>query len=355
MWYSINTIPFKETKMKKKVFSILLTLALSLCFISGCSEPTALSFNTAFFGETAPSSAYSETLIYKISYSDTNLSENIKNSPNSSFEFSEGEKKVRLTVLPEKPTLPDGKETDLFSQANDSTRYYSLYSETVIPVKYVIGEQVYEHLDTISQTVFFFDHTLSYAPIYSETNIDYTVYVHGSENSFLQKVKTSSCAIYNYSSYTVQTFNEKENGEIEESKNNYEYTFKTLIDNNQLLFALRNTRQAEGETIYLPTVSYTYGEAQELNVKYQTSGTKTLEINYNGSLISEPIGYKEIIYNINSINTAGAYQRVCIQKEKTDNLLFKSLLLIYEEPIVAYGTYSPMGTLVYTLSQASHS
>lgn len=336
--------------MKKRFLPLLLSLIFSFTFLTACSTPVTLYFNSAFFGENAPLGSYAETLTYKVEYSDEKLSEVIKNTNNLSFEFSNGKKVVDLQVLANKPTLPDNLSSDLFAHANDSTTYIFLSSSMSIDVKFTINDKVFEHKDTITQKAYFFNHTLSYAPIYSETFLNYTVFNHDETNSSCQVVNTSTSTLYNNNSYTVKTNVTNSEGKVDSIENDYDYTFKTVIDNNSLLFTLINLSLEEEGSMLLPTVSYTYGESKDLIVKYLTSGTKDMNITYNGNTVQTPISYKKITFSINSINSAGAEQTVLIQKDKTDDIPLKALLLSYEEPLVAYGTFSPMGALVYTLT-----
>ena len=93
--------------MKKRFLPLILSAVLGFCFLTGCSSPSVLAFNNAYNGDVAPSGALTEVLTYEVNYDQKNLSSNVKNNENVSFEFSKGINQVTLTVLNNKPSLPE--------------------------------------------------------------------------------------------------------------------------------------------------------------------------------------------------------------------------------------------------------
>ena len=152
-----------------------------------------------------------------------------------------------------------------------------------------------------------------------------------------------------------------DDGEWQQKSNTADYTYKTVIDNAQLLFAIRNIDIQQEQAIQIPVVSYQYAEAK--NLIFANNGEnkiKDISINYNN--IDSTNTYTEITvaqysFGINSINAAGAKQILYVQKAQENAGQnappYKSLLYRYVAPVIEYGAFSSLGSLVYTLESVT--
>ncbi len=351
--------------MKKRIFSIIalaLVCVFTLSACDGCTNLQPINFTNAFNGgsglkEENPVSGYQETLTYDVSYDKSHEGYAINNGLSSNedvkFKFENGKYVSTLTVLSSFSEAPIPLESDIISNLQDNQKQaYHLHTEFSIDVTYEItGRELYSNTDTIVSDVYFCDSTLSYAPVYSLTNANYTN-LYYSTNSEAVKEKTISEVKYNKNNYTV-SFTSDENKPKITTK---EYNFKSIIDNAQLLFALRNFPLALEGSQALPVVASNYGEAVPLAVRNTQKNTIKYEqdkpLSYNYENFEGDVEISHLLFYRNEANETGAMQHVYIQN-KVDNspLAYKSLLVRYVEPLTSiYGTIVPMGVLVYNLS-----
>jgi hypothetical protein len=131
---------------------------------------------------------------------------------------------------------------------------------------------------------------------------------------------------------------------------NYEYTPKTLIDNTQLIFGMRNVDATSSNYKQLPTVAPVYGKSKTLIVKNFDTNTKDMTI--NNKLYQMPLKYYS--FSIYDDHNAGIPQIVAFQTKAVDDLSYASLPVIIAQPLIEYGTsYYTYGVLKYTLEQVS--
>ena len=142
------------------------------------------------------------------------------------------------------------------------------------------------------------------------------------------------------------------------------YTQKTVIDNAQLLFAIRNVELAEDASSALPTVSASYGAPKTLTVKNNGDTQKTLRkggensFTYNGQELADnelEIAVKDYSFYLNTTNDAGTPQYLLIQKSASASgkLPAKALIIEYVEPLSIYGSFQRLGALVYTIKSVN--
>ena len=335
----------------KKRFIVFLSLLLALIVsVSGCScvSEQPLSFTNAFAGENSgsdPVAGYKETLKYSVTYTDKYETDFAKSSELNgiSYIFSDG---VYTSILETVTAVPEGVTSDILQDLpSDAKTIYKLTTELNIKAKYencISGNG--EYSDVVKNEVYFCSYRLSYAPIYSKTNINYSMLYFDNTGAYVGTLVSERSIVYNKNSYTTT---QTTNGETEQKA--YEYTFMTLIDNAQLLFVLRNVDLETNKSFSMPTVSHAYGEAKTLRITKDSETVKPVEINYNGAVM-EDMNLKNLSFLINDNVNAGIKQLVSIQKNKTGTLPGNSLLYSYVEPIMAYGSMLQMGALVYTLT-----
>ena len=346
--------------MKRRlVFLIAFALLCVFCF-SGCDACTTyseLNVNNAYYGGTTEApTGYQETLTYKVEYnaSDYNaISETLEQNDSVSFSFSNG---FYQSLLKIEPSFPQEIQSDILNDlAETQMQAYHLTTTFSIDVNYTVGETEYEHTDTITTESWFCSSSLKYAPVYTKTNSDYTVLVYSGENSSPVAMKTSSETKYSKNKYQIKFEYEEldEQGEptLITQNREYDYKFKTITDNSMLLFVLRNlpinTNSSEG----LYTVAPNYGQFKMLAVNNYTTVTKNLTVSSNGNSQNVDLSLTQYRFRINEQSTAGTIQSVFIQNNVENSPLpNKALPVMYVEPLTTYGSYLPMGSLVYTLT-----
>ena len=337
--------------MRKFIIAIISAITLLTACLTGCScvGNSPISFNANFYGAESsidPPAGFRETLCYNVVYKEK-LSEEQGKSPllnGVSYTFSDG---IYVSTLETVTSLPDGITSDIVADLpSDAKTLYKLTTNLSIKSTYQgLDEGNGEYLDTIKTTAYFCSYRLSYAPIYSRTETDYSILFVTKSSKSVGKLQSER--IFNYSK-TSYTLTEKVQENI--TTKNYEYDFTTVIDNAQLLFALRNIDIAKDSTFMLPTISYAYGEAKNLRIDNESQTSEPVNIIYNGVQVTDNIAINNFSFMINDATKAGLSQYVSIQNVKSDNLPFSSLLYSYTEPLVEYGNMLNMGYLVYTLS-----
>lgn len=360
--------------MKKRIIALIIAAVTAFSLLGGCSSGRGtLTFNNAFHGggdtgsrDADPGVGYRETLVYNVFASeneyqykkDSSLTDDvIKYDINGTYT-------VVLSVLSDLDDSTKAKfSTDI--QKPEGSAVYSLKSELKLTAKYS-GKTEFTHEDVITSETYFFPFTESYMPLYSRTDSEYAIVSAGNGNSALLVVKSFSEVIYRNSSYTVKTgaVQYSANGEVkditaEDTKStDHNYSAKTVIDNAQLFFALRNVKVDVDGTYTLPTVSSAYGDPTDLAVKNMQEFDDDATFDYNGTPYSGKVKVKELAYYVNSQNNTGARQFVYIQKTAVKNgdvtvAENHALPVKMVFPMIAYGSFSRLGSLVYKLSSVT--
>ena len=344
--------------MKKRIFaSIALTLACMFGF-SGCSctGTPLLQFKNSFIGTSDtvdPPSGYTEVLTYSVKHVDEFGSHfgTGNGLDKETYEFSNG---VYVSTLKTLTSLPETINSDIpNSLPSDAKTIYHLNTKFSISVKYTNcaeylncenSDGVYN--DFIETDIYFCSYKRAYAPIYTKTVSDYSFLVLTSSGNIIRRLKAERETLYNTTTYTMY-----ENINNLTDSHTYEYTFMSLIDNAELLFTLRNLDlEEEGRTL-IPTVSYTYGDAQNLLIYNNGDSVELAEVNG----IKEDISLAQYSFVKSNTTSAGTEHLVYIQKktEEQKQLAYNSLLYKYVSPLTTYGNILPMGALVYTLTNVS--
>ncbi len=364
--------------MRKKISAVLLAALLSLTFLAGCSCSSGrsqLGFNNAFHGggETGdrsknPPIGYTETLVYEVVSSDKGY--DYEKDASITDDLLRCEIKGEYTVTLEvKNSLPTEITDDFSTDIEIGNWVYTLHTELTLNVKYDLNSKnaddaiSYEHKDVIDSEIYFLPFSESYAPIYSETKSEYTVVSFGNDAATLSAVESFSKIKYYQSSYeitsgtvqysvsTATNADVKDLKDVEQTKS-YDYSYKTVIDNAELLFAIRNIKVDVDSTFNLPTVSPAYGEATDLAVKNVQEFDDDANFTYNGADYNGKIKVKELAYYVNSQNNRGSKQLVYVQKSGItigDETVDRALPVKMVSPLFAYGSFSYLGSLVYSL------
>lgn len=336
--------------MKKIIISIALAFSLLIAGCS-CSSATPLSFQknwdptgTATFGHT-------ETYVYDVAFSKDFVEEdfNYKQANGLSdivdVNFTNGLYTVNLTVC-DKADLTKNTSTDLF-EGLTGYELYRITSEFTITSTYTpkngtpVSFNEYVKTDCYS-----LDINNSLAPIYSFT-----------ENKFSSIAITGTEVDINKLHYTVETNYYKDSYVMVQKsfgfdddissatptavkENEYGYTFKSVLDNNQLLFAIRNLSLEQGTSKEIPVISGAYGSSKGIAVLFDN--VQTVKIG------EKEYSTKRVSFGRSSSTEQGQKQLAYIETSATTTT--KSLLVKYVTPLAEYGSaYANLGALVYTL------
>ena len=341
-------------------FTIIMSLLTALmggCSCSGCIEKFPLVFENYFIGggtnDATP--GYYEKLTYTVknenSYNDALVKDKSITDKVAKYEY-EG---IYVTEFTVESSLPAGVETNLDVEGKS---FYHLKTDLMLTSTYTVsgtyaegylnqttenGDVQYE--EYVKSEIWFLQRGQSFAPVYSTIE---------QKNTFLSIAESE--ANVNLSESTVKTTYNKSRFKFEKvingkaSTESHGYDYKMAIDNNQLLFALRNVEINKGGSFSLPTISPSYKSAQTLIAKNEYEDTKAF--NVNGEQVS--VATKNISFNRNDTFNKGPAHYVVVQKSQSANLPYKSYMMQYASPLIAYGSFTSMGALVYTLTNVAN-
>ena len=399
--------------MKKFLLSLTaVILSLSMLILSGCGETSPLSFNNDYAGGGGASEIntdYTEILKYDVeridSYASIKRSDGIKDSLIPDY-------KGTYTM-----TFNGNPDTTTISKSiNYDAKIFYLKSELGLKVTFEKGTENEKSFDDhVINEVYFYESGQSLAPIYSRSLIKNTfIYLSNGKVTTVQAIfeYTTKYGNGSYTQVKKQYSAEKDEDvnavdlnairtaldTVKENRtedqtalvnklkalnggtNTYEYEVKRLIDNNQLLFAIRNTGLSAESSTTIPTVSPVYGEAKDLTVKNANDSTLKLDggLKYNNQTIIDKatettpnptdlsIPVKNVSFVIGVTDNVGTAQYVVLQKNvKTDALsnesaitdsrdsYERSLPLVYVETLIEYGGFNHLGALKYTLKEVT--
>ncbi len=370
---------------------LILILSISLCImftLSGCScaGDFILEFNS-----TQVKNIKEETLTYNVNFKD-------------SYKEIERSSNVNADILPEYQNglyvakyqtnvgFPSNCASNLSHPENVINKIETKLTIDVVDTKGtddVSDDKVYK--DQIYTEVYFYDSSLSYAPIYSRTLIKNT-YIANSETSidFAPMIYQYSVT-YNKSNYVMskktykpyQDKNKPENNEdisgqmdlntLDQSKlismaddgKSYEYEFRHILDNTQLTFANRSLNLAKNQSTLIPVVSYMYSNPTKLEILNTADSTFNIEssLNYTTPTVNKDydeglsIPAKNIRISLYNTSYTGLPKYITVQSDSADNgtISNNGLVLEYAEAVLGtyYTTFNCLGALVYTLNNVS--
>lgn len=351
-------------KIKIAVLSVIMACALILTG-TGCKKDSELYFTSAFDTEYSLSAGYTETCLYDLtvnqSFNDELKKADKLNGIVNDISIISGSYETRLKVTPAVAGSAEQWKGSDISNINGINELF--YLETLLKLTLSVNGTVCEE-DTIITKTYFCPKDFSYAPIHTTTEYDCTNLTIENNALKIGRLVYTSSTVYNQASYTTVTTTPTATQTIAE-----EYTFRSLIDNNQLLFALRNVNIEVDSSSYIPTNSHAYKKVPNLKItnKGNYAENYTLDANFNGA---SPIAYDDQNVNVThnsltycvsekfntGINNYLLIQSVATNKNTTTNptteaLPYRSLLIRYAQPILAGGFIA--GALVYTLSSVS--
>lgn len=362
----------------KKFFTALLSiftaclLALTCTGCSGCGGETVLSFNDMFFGmeNSSPSLGYVETAYYDVNYqksfgtdfvrdkdvTDDIVTMNITGSYQTKLEVT------NVSVFNEQTEfLSQTVKSNLIS-GYQNENIYKLTNKLDLVAKYSLkggAEETYN--DHIYSVIYFAPGKLSFTPIYTEQDAEYTVVAMGDEGVAIGKF-TNQCSVsYAKESYTIKSKHFKDGSLVQNQTKKYENQSGTVIDNAQLLFTMRNIDITTSELYDLGVVSYQYGEIKTIRIGCDAVRDEIIPpqnaLTVNGSPFIDndatdgesKIKLKRYSYRIAGTTHTGISQLVFVQSENTGNLGNRRFIYKYVEPVSAFSSNALLGAMVYTL------
>jgi len=333
--------------MKKIIISMLLIIALLLTGCS-CTPETSLSF-TSYWSKEDVSTGYTESCEYKVEhikdFNEDGLNYTLSDGVEGIFEqeYEDGIYTTFIKVLSSNQ-IPEDYSGDIEVDSDSHIIYYETnYS---IKSKFRYGETAdnewtEENEDSIVTKIWFCSKNASYTPLYSITKANYSV-VMISENVKTERVEYESKSIFSKDGYTIDG---KE----------YEKTFKTYVDNNQLLFALRNINIDVEGAYSLPTASIQYGSVKNLTAKRMSDinlklGNVAVEGTDKGADFN--VDAKRFSFRLESTLNSGKEQLVYVNASDKE-FGGKAVLLRYVAPLGDIGSFLSLGAMRYTLTSFS--
>lgn len=326
--------------MKKRFLAIVI-FVLTFCFaLGGCGEGCGcvstklLDFKSDYFASSKLHDNYTETLTYSVKH-DGIIYPVSSSLDESAFAFQEGTYVTTLRLL---STYPEEIDNDIKKELNNS-KVFEYVTRLEIPVTYNLAETK-TFTDVIETRTIFCSQEKHFSPLYSITTANYSMFYQVGETKSVQELSYVSTVTYGVSAYkqVMQTGDTIENNE-------YNYVFGSLIDNNQLLFAIRNISVEDGSPVGLPVVSTSMPKSTSIAVVYKNADV----LKFN----SEDVKVTKLAYCLNSTKESGKEHFVFVQNNTDESSLGKKAYVVrYVQPLTAYGSFESMGSLVFDLKTA---
>lgn len=340
-----------ENIMKRK-FSLLLFFLVAIFTFSGCSciGETILAFNNNFYGkEGSPNPNYTETLTYTVTYDDSNeyyqMEESVKTC-DMTVSYDNGVFTQTLEVL---SVFPADIDSDIKIKTEDKV-IYKLTSLLTIDVTYTTSTETKTESDYVSHVVYFCNNDLSFAPIKSEMKSLNTFLFFRQEGSHVNTVYNEYWATYNQDSFTVNGKSIRTANDLSAEENTHyteNYTFRTILDNSQLLFVLRNYAVEKGSYPTIPVKNFNYKKATLLVFTNHNTLDAPVNVDYNGTQV-QSLRLSEHEFAVNSTSASGMSQYYFLQN-KVDNAPYNALMYRYVEPVIEYDGMRAIGSFDYNL------
>ncbi|MBP5466725.1 MAG: hypothetical protein J6Y43_04095 [Clostridia bacterium] len=358
--------------MKNKLITFIAAFCVAACTaLSGCScaGDKTLSFSSAFSGGSAPTTAtYTETLEYKVEYSENYLANSKKDAgldKYATFEFTGGTYRSDFAIATGAELAEIAGDVKTDERVNT---VYRITTEFSVELKILTlnGETVdFAHTETITTKAFIASAGAAFAPLYAEETAEYCIvsvadkakaYIIESENKTLYDTDKYTKTL-KYREYGINETPDSENSVSADKEKTVKYDFLTAIDNAEFIFALRGINlNEEKASKTVPVVSPNYDEPTPLKITNTSIADEQFAINYvkDGvpAVINQKIKYNTFEYHIDKTNAAGQSQYINVQADKAGDLPNLALPLKFAKPLITYGGGSivSMGSLVFTLT-----
>lgn len=344
--------------MKKRPIAFFIAvLAAFSAILSGCScsGDSTLSFNSI--------NATAETLSYTVKQVDDygSVKKSAELDKYFTFEYSVG---TYTTTLEETSKSDEEIKNSDILEIKDAkgdaliANVYKLTTDFEIDLTVTInGQEPYLHKEKITTKTYIASHGASLAPLYAKEDAEYTIISVGSDKAEIAIVKSVSETFYNKDEYrTVKTYKDFKTDEtvnldgVEAQETTTKYTFRSAIDNAELLFAIRGLKIEEKASETIQAVSSGYEAPQPIKITNTALAEKQFTLNYNGEPRTETIKYASLSFALDKTNASGTPQYASVQTEAAGNIKNTCLLLEYVMPLTTYGSFMSMGALEFTLN-----
>jgi len=339
--------------MKKKLCVLLSTLLFCITLFGcgqGCSSNSNLTFKSDYFSSSVLPPDFKETLTYTVNYDDGVYYSVSSLIDKTAFSFGEGSYVTELSLEARYPE--NGEISDDIDLGNSKIFKYT--TTFTMPVTYNSVDYTFDNnnennfLDIIETETYFCLMEKSFAPLYSKTTVDYTVFSQTANQKTVSKVKYVSTFKYGAESCTNVFIQDGTQTKTE----SFDYDFGTLIDNTQLLFAIRNLSVTKNTPVSLPVVSTAYKNQTDILVSYIKTEPVSVKLEGQADIT---VNADKLSFSINSTKNSGKEHFVYIQKDGNYELLQnKAYVVIYVQPLIAYGNFESMGSLEFELINASN-
>lgn len=353
----------------KKIFIAALLFCLTI-FSFGCNSGAGITFGNRWNSGNAPSVLSSETIKYEVTYSDSykegdyNYSKTAGKQDVIDYVYGTGEYTVNLSVYNASKSLPCG-ESEIIDEllSKEDQLIYRLETEFSIPVSFRLTEEDEYTVvtDTIKTDCFFLKSDSTFSPIYAAGKNVSTLFYNGVKNTAARSAYSYK-NVYNKNQYTVtkSELNAQTDEVVSVVENTYKYEVGKLVDNDSLLFVLRNSSVKINNSVSLSTVAAAYGVSERLTSKYISDTTGNFDVNYKGEQKSGESQLKVLSLNMSGTQGCtsnyftGKPQLIYLQKE-ADSVISadRSVMMRYVEPLTVYGSYKVLGALVFNVKSIS--
>lgn len=350
--------------MKRKFFLSLISVLLGgICLTASacsCASTPTLSL-TSDWNNNTNSIGYKETAVYTVTHKSDFNSDGLNYSVSDTlkdkvaFSFSNGTYTVSTQIVPATSSFIPSNYTGNINV--ESGQLIHLTTEFKITSSYTYGNPAVTKTfnDFIKTDSYICTSGASYAPLYVTQENKYELLSISDQGPGITETHFKREFIYSTDKYIINKIDVNDNS-VKESKE-YKYTYRTAIDNSELLFTLRNVYIEKVQGIFsLPTITATYGEKQNIKISRLEDATENVNFKANGKDYSEML-VRKYVFNVDNQMMAGKSQLVFIQAkptETTNNVDYRAHVVKYVEPLTVYGSFAPMGALVYTLQSVTY-
>jgi len=350
--------------MKRKFFLSLISVLLGgICLTaSACScTPTQTLSLTSDWNNNSNTIGYKETAVYSVEHvADFNsdglnyaVSDALKDDV--TFSFSNGTYTVSAQIVPATTSFIPSRYTGNIQV--ESGQIIHLTTEFKITSSYTYGNpaQTKTSNDFIKTDSYICTVGASYTPLYVTQENKYAILSVSDQGTNVAESHFKREFIYSTDKYVINEINVDDNS-VKAFKE-YKDTYRTAIDNFELLFPFRKVNIENVDGIFsLPTISATYGAPQTIKISRLEDATENVNLTANGTPYTQ-MQVRKYVFNVDNQMMAGKSQLVFIQAkptEQTSTVDYRAHVVKYVEPLTVYGSFAPMGALVYSLQSVTY-
>ncbi len=351
--------------MKKFITLLVSLVALLAITLTGCSNSGGtVSFRSKFIGGGTAQETYEEKLTYNVNYvSDSTDYPELNMFSNSNGYIDKDGIKYEGTFVTtfrvgNVNSIPHGVLSDIVSNENIAKEkiqeIYFFKTEFNVQATYSFKDSQTPTVvnDSIVTEVYFLPAGLSFAPIYSSYISDTNAF-DLSKPSHLTRVKYDFKITYDLDEYTIDktivTFNADDSEATKSSSVTKEYDYKSVIDNNQLLFAVRNFDTNVETTTALEVLAPAYETSKSLTFSPHTTSSQPIGF-VTGVSAQETLPVKTFYMNVGTGNTRGISHYFNVQTEASASVNNNALLIKYAQPLFDYSSMGCMGGIEFSLA-----